>query len=74
MLSDAKTREARVKYVGRRLPDRAAEHYEDDVRRSASELRRELAERGLRCFGCVRLGGLGDADADARRGVRETVR
>ena len=28
-------------------PDRAAEHYEDDVRRRASELRRELAERGL---------------------------
>ena len=74
MLSDAKTREARVEVVGRRLPDRAAEDYEDDVRRRASELRRELAERGLRCFGCVRLRRLCDADADARRGVRKTVR
>ena len=73
-LIDAKTRKARVKYIGRRLPNRAAEDYENDVRRRASELRTELAERGLRRFGRVRLRGLRDADADARRGVRETVR
>ena len=75
VLADSKSREARVEVVGRWLVGiGAAENHEDDVRRRASELRRELAERCLRRFGRVRLRGLGDADADARRGVRETVR
>ena len=74
MLSDAKTRKACVEIIGRRFPDRATENHEDDIRRRASELRRELAERSLRRFRRLRLRRFGDADADACRGVRKTVR